>query len=84
MLTTKPILSFRKLATGAALLAATAGLGGCYYGPAYGPRYAYAAPVYAAPAYGYGPGYYAAAPAYGYGPYGGSLSLSFGEGRRRW
>jgi len=63
MFTSKPSLNLKKIAAGVALVAATAGLGGCYYGPAYGPRYAYARPAYAAPAYDYGAGYYAPAPA---------------------
>ena len=74
MSTKMPIASLKKFAAGAALIAATAGLGGCYYGPAYGPRYAYA------PAFG--PGYYA--PAYGYAPYGGGVSIGIGGGGRRW
>jgi hypothetical protein len=52
---------FKKTTVGMALLAATVLLGGCYAGPAYGPRYY-------RPAYAYGP-VYAPAPAYGY--YGG-------------
>jgi hypothetical protein len=55
------ILKLKRYAACAVLLAATGGLTGCYVAPAYGPRpYAYAAPVYAAPAYGYygGPAYY--------------------------
>jgi hypothetical protein len=51
---------FKKTTVGITLLAATAILGGCYAGPAYGPRYR--------PAYVYGPAY-APAPVYGY--YGG-------------
>jgi hypothetical protein len=59
------ILKLKRYAAGAALLVATAGLTGCYVAPAYGPRpYVYAAPGYAAPAYGYG---YYHGPAYGYG-----------------
>jgi hypothetical protein len=53
---------FKKTTVGAALLVATALLGGCYVGPAYGPRYGYR------PASAYGPAY-APAPVYGY--YGG-------------
>jgi hypothetical protein len=56
------ILKLKRYAAGAALLVATVGLTGCYYGPR---PYAYAAPgygyhqgYYAAPAYGYGYGYY--------------------------
>jgi hypothetical protein len=52
------ILKLKRYAAGVALLVATAGLTGCYYGPRpYG---------YAAPGYGYHQGYYAG-PAYGYG-----------------
>jgi hypothetical protein len=54
------ILNLKKYVAGAVLVAATAGLTGCYVAPAYGPPrpYAYAAPVYPAPAYGYYHGYY--------------------------
>ena len=52
---------FKKTTVGMALLAGTVLLGGCYVGPAYGPRYY-------RPAYAYGPAY-APAPVYGY--YGG-------------
>ena len=67
----------KKTSIGAFLLAATAILGGCYYGPAY-PRYAYAP----APAY-YGPAYYPA-PAYGYAPYGGVAVTVGGGWHRHW
>jgi hypothetical protein len=56
------IQTLKKYAAGAVLVAATAGLTGCYVAPAYGPRPV----VYAAPAYGYG---YYGRPAYGYGYY---------------
>jgi len=65
----------------AALMAAPAILGGCYYAPARG--YAYATPAYEEPAYAYpAPGYYAEP--YGYAPYGTSLSLNFGGYRHHW
>jgi hypothetical protein len=54
------ILKLKTYVACAALVATTAGLTGCYVAP-YGPPrpYAYAAPVYPAPAYGYyGGGYY--------------------------
>lgn len=61
----------KKTTVGAVLLATTAMLGGCYYGPAYGPRYY-------RPAYAYGP-VYAPAPAY-YG----HVGVTYGGGYRRW
>ncbi|HTJ64281.1 MAG TPA: hypothetical protein VL899_10755 [Alphaproteobacteria bacterium] len=60
----------KKASFGAVLLAATAVLGGCYYGPAY-PRYAYGRPYYR-PAY---------VPPPVYGPYGGVVVSG---GYRRW
>lgn len=62
----------KKASFGAMLLAATAVLGGCYYGPAY-PRYAYGRPYYR-------PAYYPP-PAYGYAPYGGVVVSG---GYRHW
>jgi hypothetical protein len=68
----------KKTSFGAMLLAATAVLSGCYYGPPR-PRYAYGPgyyrPAYAAPAYGYRP--------YGYAPYGGA-TVTVGGGYRHW
>jgi hypothetical protein len=53
--------TLKKYAARAVLIAATAGLTGCYVGPAYGPRAVVYGPAYA-PAYGYYHGGY-----YGYG-----------------
>jgi hypothetical protein len=64
----------KKTTLAASLFAVTAALGGCYAGPAYGPRYAYR------PAYGYGP-VYRPAP-YGYAPYGG-VNVTVGGGYHR-
>jgi hypothetical protein len=51
------ILKLKRYATGAALLVATIGLTGCYYGPRhYGPGYGYHQGYYAGGAYGYGYG----------------------------
>jgi hypothetical protein len=54
------ILKLKRYVAGAALLVATIGLTGCYYGPrhyAYGPGYGYHQGYYAGGGYGYGNGY---------------------------